>query len=77
MPKIDLVITDVMMPELNGPTFITQLQKHYGNLRVVFVSGYGEDAFTAEYGTRRDFYFVAKPFTMKQLLLKVKEILKK
>jgi two-component system cell cycle sensor histidine kinase/response regulator CckA len=44
-------------------------------IEVVFISGYAEDAFVDSYGTERSFNFLPKPFTLKQLASKVKEVL--
>lgn len=73
--RIDLIITDVMMPEMTGPALITEVQKISPEIKVIFISGYGEDAFTEEYGKRRDFHFIPKPFSLKALVAKVKEVL--
>jgi two-component system cell cycle sensor histidine kinase/response regulator CckA len=71
---IDLVITDVIMPEMTGPSMVTKLHQIKPNLKVIFISGYAEEAFTEEYGDKRDFHFIPKPFSLKQLLSKVKEV---
>lgn len=76
---IDLIITDVMMPGINGPKMITLLGEQFAErmraIKVVFISGYAEDAFVDTYGTERSFHFLPKPFTLKQLASKVKEVL--
>lgn len=77
--EIDLIVTDVMMPGMNGPTLIETLQDRFAERMaktdVVFISGYAEDAFTGSFGEGREFHFLAKPFTLKQLAAKVKEVL--
>ncbi len=75
LDKIDLIISDVMMPEMTGPAFVKEIQKIKPNIKVIFVSGYGEEAFSEEYGDRRDFHFISKPFSLKQLTSMVKEVL--
>lgn len=77
LEKIDLIISDVMMPGLTGPALIKELHRIRPELKVLFISGYGEDAFEEVYGEKRDFNFIAKPFSLKQLVAKVKEILSK
>ncbi len=76
---IDLIISDVMMPGINGPKMITSLYETHAermkDLKVVFISGYAEDAFVDSFGTERHFNFLPKPFTLKQLAGKVKEVL--
>ncbi|MFI4984146.1 MAG: ATP-binding protein [Rickettsiales bacterium] len=77
LDRIDLVISDVMMPGMTGPALIKELHSIRPNLKVLFISGYGEDAFEEVYGEKRDFNFIAKPFSLKQLVAKVKDILSK
>jgi two-component system cell cycle sensor histidine kinase/response regulator CckA len=69
---VDLVVSDVMMPEMDGPTLLVELRKRDPNVRFVFVSGYAEDAFDKHLpeGDRPD--FLPKPFTLKQLVETVK-----
>lgn len=73
--KFDLLVTDVLMPEMNGPALVTKLKESIPNIKVIFISGYAEEAFTAEYGDKRDFHFLPKPFSLKQLLITVKEVI--
>ncbi|MEM7617233.1 MAG: response regulator, partial [Pseudomonadota bacterium] len=72
--NINVIITDVVMPGINGPTMIEEIYKSYPDIKVIFVSGYAEDAFISTYGNDRNFNFLAKPFTLKQLASKVKEV---
>ena len=76
---IDIIISDVMMPGINGPKMIEALYKDHAErmktIDVVFISGYAEDAFVDSYGQERAFNFLAKPFTLKQLASKVREVL--
>lgn len=71
----DIIVTDVIMPEMTGPAFIKEIHKIKPHLKVLFMSGYGEDAFNEEYGSSRNFNFIAKPFGLRDLVSKVKEIL--
>jgi two-component system cell cycle sensor histidine kinase/response regulator CckA len=73
--NIDLIISDVVMPGLSGPEFVEQIEGKYPNIKVVFVSGYGEDAFYQKYGMERKFNFLPKPYSLQQLAERVKEIL--
>ena len=70
-----LIISDVVMPELTGPAFIKEIKKDRPRVKVLFMSGYGEEAFAEEYGSRRNFHFIPKPFSLKELANKVKEVL--
>ena len=68
---IDLIVSDVMMPEMDGPTMLTELRRRGVKARVIFVSGYAEDAF-ANLPKGEDFGFLPKPFSLKQLIEAVK-----
>lgn len=70
---VDLVISDVMMPEVDGPTMAKEMQSQYPNMKVLFVSGFTEDRISDYQG--KNVYFLAKPFTLKQLASKVKDVL--
>ena len=76
---IDIIISDVVMPGMNGPKMINSLWTEYAErmktIQVVFISGYAEDAFIDTYGSERAFHFLPKPFTLKQLASKVKDVL--
>jgi two-component system cell cycle sensor histidine kinase/response regulator CckA len=71
--KIDLVVSDVVMPEMDGPTLLKELRKRDPDLKIVFVSGYAEEAFAKNLPEGGQFAFLAKPFTLKQLVATVKE----
>lgn len=70
---IDLLITDVMMPGMDGPTLAKEIRSVMPHLKIIFVSGYTEEKLKDTLGT--GIYFLAKPFTLKQLAAKVKEVL--
>jgi two-component system cell cycle sensor histidine kinase/response regulator CckA len=70
--KIDIVVSDVVMPEMDGPTLLKELRKKNPNLKIIFVSGYPNDAFKASLG-EEEFSFLPKPFSLPQLAAKVKE----
>ncbi len=69
----DLLITDVIMPELDGPTLAKKVREKFPTLKIIFVSGYTEDKFKKELG--EDVFFLPKPFSLQQLAVKVKEVL--
>jgi two-component system, cell cycle sensor histidine kinase and response regulator CckA len=72
--KVDLVVSDVVMPEMDGPTLLRELRRRNPEMKIIFVSGYAEDAFQKHLPTDgSQFDFLAKPFTLKQLVEKVKE----
>jgi two-component system cell cycle sensor histidine kinase/response regulator CckA len=70
---VDLVVSDVVMPEMDGPTLLGELRKRHPTLKVIFVSGYAEDAFQKNLPEGEQFNFLAKPFSLKQLVEAVKE----
>ena len=75
--KIDLVITDVVMPKMDGPSLIKEVRELYPDraLKVIFMSGYTEDNFRKRLGDEIDIHFLPKPFSLKQLAGKVKEVM--
>ncbi len=70
---VDLVVSDVVMPEMDGPTLLKEMRKRNPELRIIFVSGYAEDAFQKHLPEHGQFAFLPKPFTLKQLVAAVKE----
>jgi two-component system, cell cycle sensor histidine kinase and response regulator CckA len=73
--RVDLVVSDVVMPEMDGPTLLRELRNRDPDLKIIFVSGYAEDAFQKHLPENGQFAFLAKPFTLKQLVAAVKETL--
>ena len=71
--EVDLVVSDVVMPEMDGPTLMKELKKRKPDIKIIFVSGYAEDAFDKSLPDHKQFNFLAKPFTLKQLVTVVKE----
>ncbi len=70
--EIDLIVSDVVMPEMDGPTMFGELRKRGVKCKVIFVSGYAEDAFAKNLPAGEDFGFLPKPFSLKQLIEAVK-----
>ena len=62
----DLVISDVVMPGMNGPTLIKQAREKLGNARVIFISGYAEQELARQLDDRA-VSFLPKPFSVRQL----------
>jgi two-component system cell cycle sensor histidine kinase/response regulator CckA len=67
---IDLVVSDVMMPEMDGPTLAKELRARNPTLKIIFVSGYAEDALDKDLSATT---FLSKPLSLKQLVAAVKE----
>jgi two-component system cell cycle sensor histidine kinase/response regulator CckA len=71
---VDLVVSDVVMPEMDGPTLLKAMRERNPDLKIIFVSGYAEDAF--DKSVLRDdeqFAFLPKPFALSALVEKVKQ----
>ena len=71
--QVDLVVSDVVMPEMDGPTLMKELRRRNPQIKIIFVSGYAEDAFDKSLPEHEQFNFLPKPFTLKQLVTAVKE----
>ena len=72
---VDLVVSDVVMPEMDGPTLARELRSRNPDLKIIFVSGYAEDAFQKNLPEHGQYAFLPKPFTLKQLVAAVKKTL--
>lgn len=70
---VDLVVSDVVMPEMDGPTMLKEMRAKNPGIRIIFVSGYAEDAFEKSLPENQQFAFLPKPFTLAQLVAAVKE----
>ena len=73
--RVDLVVSDVVMPEMDGPTLLKELRRRDQNVKIIFVSGYAEEAFSKNLPSQEQYAFLAKPFTLKQLVAEVKKTL--
>jgi two-component system cell cycle sensor histidine kinase/response regulator CckA len=73
--EVDLVVSDVVMPEMDGPTLFEKLRRERPDLKVIFISGYAEDAFRRHLAENEDFMFLQKPFDLKELAAAVKAAL--
>ncbi len=73
--EIDLVISDVVMPEMDGPALLKRLRAQNPDIKFIFISGYAEDAFKGSITENEQFTFLPKPFSLKQLAAAVKETL--
>lgn len=70
---LDLLVTDVVMPGIDGPTLAQRMRQESPKLKIIFMSGYTEDRLKEHMG--ENITFLPKPFTLKQLAEKVKEAL--
>ncbi len=71
----ELILSDVVMPEMDGPTMLSEIRKRGYTMKFIFMSGYAEDAFERNLENPDDFGFLQKPFSLKQLLEKVKDVM--
>lgn len=71
--RIDIVVSDVVMPEMDGPAFLKEVRKTHPDLKIIFVSGHTNEAFRASVDENETFAFLPKPFSLPQLAAKVKE----
>jgi len=73
--RIDLVITDVVMPGMGGRELVKQLSQTRPETKVLYLSGYTEDAIVSEGTIESGAAFLQKPFTLQSLSRKVREVL--
>ncbi|MCF8112151.1 MAG: PAS domain S-box protein [Desulfobacteraceae bacterium] len=73
--KIDLLITDVVMPEMNGRDFADKLRTLYPGLKTLFMSGYTANVVARHNVAEQDLNFIGKPFAIKDIADKVAEVL--
>jgi two-component system cell cycle sensor histidine kinase/response regulator CckA len=73
--EIDLLVTDMVMPGMDGATLARLVRQERPGLPVILISGYSEEAARGELTESVDFHFLPKPFSLTQLAAKVKEVL--
>src|SRR5579872_6257273 len=73
--KLDLVITDVVMPGMGGREMVKQLAQSRADAKVLYLSGYTEDAIVSDGSIESGTAFLQKPFTLQSLSRKVREVL--
>ena len=74
-PKIDLLITDVIMPEMNGRELAEQVQAIHPQIKTLFMSGYTADVIAHRGVLSEEANFLQKPFSTDSLAIKVREVL--
>ncbi len=73
--SIDLVFTDVVMPEMSGPQLIERIRERMPHVRVLFASGYVEEVLERHGVASEDEHFIGKPYSVEDLGAKVREVL--
>jgi two-component system cell cycle sensor histidine kinase/response regulator CckA len=72
---VDLLITDVVMPEMEGRELVALLRSWYPQMRVLFMSGYKREYLNIEPDEDDGVAFLAKPFTFESLAQQVRQVL--
>jgi len=73
--RIDLVLTDVVMPEASGPELVKHLQQLRPGLRLIYTSGYADNPALREEVLKHNLPFLQKPYGQSELLGKIREVL--
>ncbi|HKL27073.1 MAG TPA: ATP-binding protein, partial [Desulfuromonadales bacterium] len=73
--KIDLLVTDVVMPEMNGKELADRLQLIYPQLRCLYMSGYTEDTIAHHGVLDEGIHFISKPFSGQEFAVKIRKVL--
>lgn len=72
--KIDIIVSDVIMPGMDGPTLVGLVRQEMPDVKVILMSGYAEDQYE-DIARDPTLHFLGKPFTLKDLAAKVKDVL--
>ncbi|MEI6703009.1 MAG: PAS domain S-box protein, partial [Deltaproteobacteria bacterium] len=75
LDRIDLVILDVIMPKLNGREVYDAVMAIDPSAKILFCSGYSKDVVISQGGLEQGMNYLAKPYTPKELLMKIREVL--
>jgi two-component system cell cycle sensor histidine kinase/response regulator CckA len=73
--RVDIMVSDVIMPGLDGPAWVREARKARPDVKVIFVSGYAEDVFGGGESGIPNSAFLPKPFTLPELTQKVKDLI--
>jgi two-component system cell cycle sensor histidine kinase/response regulator CckA len=71
----DVLVTDVSMPGMDGPTLGKKISEIIPNIPIIFTSGYAEETFRRDLSENKSMHFLPKPFTLRDLASKIREIL--
>jgi two-component system, cell cycle sensor histidine kinase and response regulator CckA len=73
---IDVLVTDVVMPQMDGTELIKRVRERTPSMRVICISGYAEETFRKRLDSATDVHFLPKPFSLEQLAGKVKDVIR-
>ena len=73
---IDILLTDVVMPEMNGPELYEQIRKAHPHIKVLYMSGYTDDVIVLQGVLKQGVNFIQKPFAINDLLIKLDKSIK-
>lgn len=72
---IDLIVSDVVMPGMDGPTMVQLVRQEMPEVKVILMSGYSDEVYSGGVDADPSIRFLGKPFSLKTLASKVKEVL--
>jgi len=75
--NIDLLVTDVIMPGMNGHTLFGNIEKLHPETRCLFMSGYTADVISQHGVLDEGVHFLEKPFVIKDLMAKINDVMRK
>jgi PAS domain S-box-containing protein len=73
--EIELLVTDIIMPRVNGPELARQLRARYPNMRIIYMSGYVGNVLDSQELLQHGAVFMQKPFTPREMALTARRIL--
>jgi CheY-like chemotaxis protein len=73
--QFDLLLTDLVMPDMNGKALFEVLNARFEHLRVIYMSGYSRAFITQQHGIDEDVPFLQKPFSIQKLLSTLRQLL--
>jgi two-component system cell cycle sensor histidine kinase/response regulator CckA len=72
---VHLVVSDVMMPEMNGVDLVAQLRNVYPRLRALFISGYSDEVIRSRGSLAEGIGYLSKPFTPNEVVARSRQLL--